>query len=192
MKIIVIGAGMGGMTAAGRLARSGHDVSLYEASDTYGGKLRTEWIGKLAFDTGPSLLTLPAVYKDFFIRTGKPLGLLCDILPVDPSFDYRFSDGTSVKFANLSRFHTLNAIRSSYGDHIADQWDGLMRRSEKMWDVSREPFVESELGSALSLLKRTSIVKDIFTIAPWKSLRKLADEFLPDQHLRFILDRYAT
>jgi phytoene dehydrogenase-like protein len=75
MKIVVIGAGMGGMTAAARLARSGHSVTLYEASDTYGGKLRTEWIGKFAFDTGPSLLTLPAVYKDFFIRTGKPLGL---------------------------------------------------------------------------------------------------------------------
>ena len=70
MKIVVIGAGMGGMTAAARLARNGHSVSLYEASDTYGGKLRTEWVGKFAFDTGPSLLTLPAVYKDFFIRTG--------------------------------------------------------------------------------------------------------------------------
>ena len=45
MKIAVIGAGMGGMTAAARLARAGHSVSLYEASDTYGGKLRTEWIG---------------------------------------------------------------------------------------------------------------------------------------------------
>lgn len=63
MKIVVIGAGMGGMTAAARLSRSGHSVTLYEASDTYGGKLRTEWIGKFAFDTGPSLLTLPAVYK---------------------------------------------------------------------------------------------------------------------------------
>ena len=63
MKIAVIGAGMGGMTAAARLARAGHSVSLYEASDTYGGKLRTEWIGKFAFDTGPSLLTLPAYIK---------------------------------------------------------------------------------------------------------------------------------
>jgi len=192
MKIVVIGAGMGGMTAAGRLARSGHDVTLYEASDTYGGKLRTEWIGKSAFDTGPSLLTLPAVYKDFFIRTGKPLGLLCEITPVDPSFDYRFTDGTRVKFANLSHFHTLNAIRSAYGDEVAGQWDQLMRRAGKMWDVSREPFVESELRSPLSLLKRASIFKDIFTIAPWKSLRQLAEELLPDQHLRFILDRYAT
>ena len=67
-----------------------------------------------------------------------------------------------------------------------------MRRAGKMWDVSREPFVESELRSPLSLLKRASIFKDIFTIAPWKSLRQLAEELLPDQHLRFILDRYAT
>jgi phytoene desaturase len=192
MKIVVIGAGMGGMTAAARLARSGHSVTLFEASDTYGGKLRTEWIGKFAFDTGPSLLTLPAVYKDFFIRTGKPLGLLCEIKAVDPSFDYRFNDGTNIKFANLSRHHTLNAIRETYGSDSADQWDQMMRRATKMWDVSREPFVESELRSPLDLLKRRTLIRDIFTIAPWKSLRTFANELLPDQHLRFILDRYAT
>ena len=43
MKIVVIGAGMGGMTAAGRLARAGHSVSVYEACDTVGGK----WTEKL-------------------------------------------------------------------------------------------------------------------------------------------------
>ena len=192
MKIVVIGAGMGGMTAAARLARSGHSVTLYEASDTFGGKLRTEWIGKFAFDTGPSLLTLPAVYKDFFIRTGKPLGLLCEIEAVDPSFDYRFADGTTLTFANLSRHHTLNAIRNAYGEEVSRQWEQMMKRATKMWDVSREPFVESELRSPLSLLKRTTLIRDIFTIAPWKSLRDFANEQLPDQRLRYILDRYAT
>jgi phytoene desaturase len=192
MKIVVIGAGMGGMTAAARLARSGHSVTLYEASDTYGGKLRTEWIGKFAFDTGPSLLTLPAVYKDFFIRTGKPLGQLCEIKAVDPSFDYRFADGTSLTFANLSRHHTLNAIRNAYGEDVSRQWEQMMKRATKMWDVSREPFIESELRSPLSLLKRTTLIRDIFTIAPWKSLRDFANEQLPDQRLRYILDRYAT
>ena len=76
MKIVVIGAGMGGMSAAARLARGGHEVKLYEASDQVGGKCRTEWIGRVAFDTGPSLLTLPAVYKDFFQKTGKPMGFV--------------------------------------------------------------------------------------------------------------------
>lgn len=192
MKIVVIGAGMGGMTAAARLARAGHSVTLYEASNTFGGKLRTEWIGRFAFDTGPSLLTLPAVYKDFFIRTGKPLGLLCEMTSVDPSFDYRFADGTNVKFANLSRHHTLHAIREAYGDEVSKEWDQMMKRATAMWDVSREPFIESELGSPISLLKRKSVLRDIFIIAPWKSLRTFADEHLSDPHLRYILDRYAT
>ena len=69
MKIIVIGAGVGGMSAAIRLAKAGHQVSIYEASDRTGGKCRTEWIGDYAFDTGPSLLTLPAVFKDLFLKT---------------------------------------------------------------------------------------------------------------------------
>ena len=192
VKIVVIGAGMGGMMSAARLAKAGHEVILYEASDRVGGKLHTEWIGKVAFDTGPSLLTLPAVYKDFFQRTGKHLGLMCEIKAVDPSFDYRFADGTSVNFANLSRYHTLNNLRAVYGEDVARQWDQMMRRAEKMWDVSREPFIENELRSPFSLIKRFSLIRDLKIIAPRKSLRDFATQELPDQHLRYILDRYAT
>ena len=192
MKIVVIGAGMAGMATAARLARGGHQVDVYEASDQIGGKCRTEWIGKVAFDTGPSLLTLPAVYKDFFQRTGKPMALVCPIEPVNPSFDYRFADGKQVKFANLSRNETLTAITESFGSESATQWQVIMQRAEKMWDVSRGPFVESELKSVFSLLKRFTLLRDLTIIAPWKSLRGHADEILKDWHLRFIMDRYAT
>jgi phytoene desaturase len=192
MKIVVIGAGMGGMTAAARLSRGGHEVVLYEASDRVGGKCRTEWVGKVAFDTGPSLLTLPAVYKDFFQRTGKPMGFVCPIESVDPSFDYRFADGSSVKFANLSRNKTLENITQSFGAESAQQWDRIMKRAERMWDVSRGPFIESELKSPISLIKRLTFVRDMKIIAPWKTLRVHADEVLKDQRLRYIMDRYAT
>ena len=192
MKIVVIGAGMGGMTSAARLARGGHEVAIYEASDQVGGKCRTEWIGRVAFDTGPSLLTLPAVYKDFFQRTGKPMGMVCPIETVNPAFDYRFADGSRVQFANLSRKETLDSITKSFGEQASGQWDQIMRRAEAMWDVSRGPFVESELKSPLTLLKRLTFFRDLLIIAPWKSLRTHADEILKDQRLRFIMDRYAT
>ena len=192
MKIVVIGAGMGGMTAAARLSRGGHEVVLYEASDQIGGKCRTEWIGKVGFDTGPSLLTLPAVYKDFFQRTGKPMGLVCPIESVNPSFDYRFADGSNVKFANLSRKETLDSITESFGPESATQWDRIMKRAERMWDVSRGPFIESELKSPISLIKRLTFMRDMKIIAPWKTLRVHADEILKDQRLRYIMDRYAT
>ena len=187
--VVVIGAGMGGMATAARLAKKGFSVQVFEAGDRHGGKCRTEWIDGYAFDTGPSLLTLPAVYRDLFQRTGDVLGRVVELKPVDPSFDYRFHDGTSVKFANLSRKKTLEAIADSYGAPASDEWDLIMRRAEAMWDVSREPFIESELKSIASLLKRRSLIKDVFVIAPWKSIRGLA---IKSPHLRKILDRYAT
>jgi phytoene desaturase len=64
-----------------------------------------------------------------------------------------------------------------------------MRQAEAMWDVSREPFIESELRSVLSLLKRPTLLRDLRIIAPWKTLRDLK---LIDGRLRNILDRYAT
>ncbi len=187
--VAVIGAGMGGMATAARLAKAGHQVTVYEASDRHGGKCRTEWIGNYAFDTGPSLLTLPAVYRDFFQRTGDVMGRVLELVPVNPSFDYRFTDGKSVKFANLSRKETLAAVKESLGDGAAQEWDRVMRKAEAMWDVSREPFIESELRSIASLLKRPTLLRDLRIIAPWKSLRDLK---INDLHLRNILDRYAT
>ena len=191
-KVIVIGAGIGGMSAAARLAKAGHQVEIYEAANFVGGKCRTEWIGRYAFDTGPSLLTLPAVYRDFFLKTGALMEDVLTQIPVDPSFDYRFADGSSVKFANLSRYQTLQAITASFGEQAAKEWDLIMKRAEAMWDVSREPFIESELTSIAALLKRATLIRDLLVIAPLKSLRDLATEKLTDQRLRYIVDRYAT
>ena len=188
-QIIVIGAGIGGMCTAARLARAGHQVAIYEASDRPGGKCRTEWIGRYAFDTGPSLLTIPAVYRDFFQRTGAQMAQVMEINPVEPSFDYRFHDGKSVKFANLSRKKTLVAISKAFGGDAANQWNHILERAERMWDVSREPFVESELRSPLSLLKRRHILRDLRIIAPRATLR---DFGLSNPYLAKIMDRYAT
>ena len=167
-KIAVIGAGIGGLCAAARLAKAGHQVTIFEAASQTGGKCRTEWIGRYAFDTGPSLLTLPAVYRDFFQRTGDVMGRVLELQEVNPAFDYRFHDGKSVQFANLSRKQTLSAIEKSLGIEAASEWNQVMMQAESMWDVSREPFVESELRSPLSLLKRKNLLRDIKTIAPWK------------------------
>ncbi|MEI6041660.1 MAG: FAD-dependent oxidoreductase, partial [Actinomycetes bacterium] len=146
-KIIVIGAGVGGLAAAARLAKTGHTIQIIESSDRVGGKARTEWIGDYAFDTGPSLLTLPAVYRDLFLKTGKRIEHILKIDPVDPAFSYQFADKTEILFPNLSLKATCDSIEKSIGKRAADDWHNLMQRAEAMWDVSRGPFVESELTS---------------------------------------------
>ena len=186
-RVIVIGAGMGGMATAARLQRMGHAVTVIEASATYGGKCRSETLEGFTFDTGPTLLTIPAVYRDLFQRTGKHLGQVVTLEPVDPSFDYRFADGSSVRFANLSRKKTIEAIAQAFGQHAARSWDEALMRAEAMWDVSREPFIEKELRARSFL--RPHFLKDLATIAPWRSLRNLN---LSDPRLQMIMDRYAT
>jgi phytoene desaturase len=191
-KISVIGAGIGGLSVAARLARNGHTVEIYEASDLTGGKCRTEWFGDYGFDTGPSLLTLPAVYRDLFIKTGKRIELTLDVQPVDPAFSYHFSDGKTVTFPNLSNPKTYLEIEKSFGKPASLQWQKLMDRADVMWEVSREPFVESELTSIRSLLKRKNLLREIKEIAPFTSLRNLTKKYKLDPHLSMIVDRYAT
>jgi phytoene dehydrogenase-like protein len=191
-KISIIGAGIGGMSAAARLAKNGNDVTIYENSDRSGGKCRTKWFGDYAFDTGPSLLTLPAVYRDLFLKTGKRLEHVLDVQPVDPAFKYQFADGKSVIFPNLSNPMTYIEIEKSFGVNASNSWKKLIERSERMWEVSREPFIESELRSFWPLLKRRDLVKQIKEISPLTSLRKLSNKLDLDPHLKMIVDRYAT
>lgn len=191
-EIVVIGAGMGGLAAATRLAKAGYKVRIFEASSQPGGKCRTINIDGYSFDTGPSLLTLPAVYRDLFLKSGKHLGQELKVTPVEPAFDYYFPDGTRLTLPSSSRAGTAAAIEKSFGLKAAAEWEKLMKRAEKMWAVSREPFVESELGSLASLISRPRIFADLFTIAPWRSLRSLVNKKINDPRLRTLIDRYAT
>ncbi len=72
-RVVVVGAGMAGLAVAARLAALGHEVVVCEQAETWGGKLGTFSRDGFTFDTGPSLLTLPDVYRDLFLATGRPL-----------------------------------------------------------------------------------------------------------------------
>lgn len=191
-KISVVGAGIGGMSAAARLAKQGHQVTVFENSDQSGGKCRTEWFGDYAFDTGPSLLTLPAVFRDLFLKTGKRIEHVLEISPVDPAFNYNFADGSKVTFPNLSNPKTYLEIEKSFGISASNSWRQIIERSEKMWEASRDSFIESELTSIWPLLLRRNLINQINQISPFTSLRSLSEKLNLDPHLKMIIDRYAT
>jgi len=129
-EILVIGGGMAGLASAARLAKKGHKVRLFEAGNKLGGKCQSENRDGFVFDTGPSLLTLPAVYRDLFIKTGKRLEHLVELQPVDPSFEYIFHDGKRVVFPNLSHNGTVKAISESFGESAGNDWHRLLTRAE--------------------------------------------------------------
>ena len=135
---------------------------------------------------------MPAVYRDLFIKTGKRLEHLIELQPVNPAFEYIFHDGKRVTFPNLSHNGTVNAITEAFGESAGHDWHNLLTRAEAMWESSREDFIEGELKSFNHFLKRKSLISDLFTIAPWRSLRSLTSRHTKNPYLRKIIDRYAT
>ncbi|WRZ93404.1 NAD(P)/FAD-dependent oxidoreductase [Streptomyces sp. NBC_01007] len=145
-RIAVIGAGMGAMASAARLAVAGHRVVVYERTQTYGGAVRRFERDGFAFDTGPGLLPVPAVYRDLFVKTGKqPLEECVELVQVDPSTDHVFADGTRVSLPNASRAGVLTALDEALGPDAGARWGDFLVRAGEAWDRARRPLLEEPL-----------------------------------------------
>ncbi|MFF6981171.1 phytoene desaturase family protein [Streptomyces sp. NPDC008343] len=145
-RIAVIGAGMGAMAAAARLAVAGHRVAVYERTETYGGAVRRFERDGFGFDTGPGLLPLPAVYRDLFVKTGKePLEACVELVQVDPSARHVFADGTEVSLPNASRAGIVTALDAALGAGTGGRWGDFLVRAREAWDRTRRPLLEEPL-----------------------------------------------
>ncbi|MCX4551622.1 MULTISPECIES: NAD(P)/FAD-dependent oxidoreductase [unclassified Streptomyces] len=145
-RIAVIGAGMGAMAAAARLAVAGHRVTVYERSSTYGGAVRRFERDGFAFDTGPGLLQLPAVYRDLFVKTGRePLEKCVELVQVDPASRHLFADGSDVLLPNASRAGVVAALDAALGGGAGARWGEFLDRARVTWDRTRRPLLEEPL-----------------------------------------------
>ncbi|WAX77368.1 phytoene desaturase family protein [Streptomyces sp. KMM 9044] len=190
-RVAVIGAGMGGLAAAARLARQGHHVTVYERAATCGGKLGTVRRDGFVFDTGPSLLTLPEVYRRLFADTGAPLERCVPLMPVEPACSYRFADGTQLVMPGDPRL-VPGVLDDTLGGGAGAQWARLHEASGELWRLVGESVLRRPLGGPAGLLRRSARPRGLTAVAPWRSLRGTGRHYLRDPRLRMWLERYAT
>ncbi|MEO3972965.1 NAD(P)/FAD-dependent oxidoreductase [Streptomyces sp. CAU 1734] len=151
----MIGAGMGAMAAAARLAVAGHRVTVYERGATHGGALGSVERDGFVFDTGPGLLHLPAVWRDLFVKTGRePLEKCVGLTQVDPASRHLFADGTAVSLPNASRAGIVSALEAALGDGAGERWGDFLGRARDAWDRSRRPLLEEPLWRDWRVLER--------------------------------------
>jgi phytoene desaturase len=192
-RVVVIGGGLGGLAVAARLARLRHDVTLLERNDAVGGKIGVVRRDGFSFDTGPSIVTLPATLRDLFLKTGKPLEDVLDMRPLDVLAHYRFPDGTEMDVPNTGVNGVAQAFRQALGGSAGQDWHRFHEQAERTWSIARGPFVESALEGPAALaslaLRRPA---DLSRIAPWRTLRSLGRTSFRDPRQQLFLDRYAT
>jgi phytoene desaturase len=182
VRIAVVGAGVGGLAAAIELAHAGHAVIVLEQADAPGGKCARIARGGFRWDAGPSLLTLPQVFRALFAATGPPLDDEVELLRVEPVTRYRFADGTSVELsADLPR--ALDALEAWSPGAGAD-WVRFLETCAAIWRASEGVLVTSPW--------RPQDPRNALRIRPWWTLRDLARAHARDPRLRMVIERFAT
>ncbi|MCX5225687.1 NAD(P)/FAD-dependent oxidoreductase [Streptomyces sp. NPDC006553] len=193
-RIVVIGAGLGAMAAAARLAVAGHRVTVYERGTTYGGAVGRFARDGFAFDTGPGLLHLPAVYRDLFVKTGKePLEECVTLTQVDPASRHVFADDTRVDLPNASRAGTVAALDTALGAGAGERWGDFLVRAREAWDRTRRPLLEEPQPADPAPLAREPYpaLKAGLLRRPTTTLAQVGARELRDPRLAALLDAYA-
>ena len=146
-RVVIVGGGYGGLASAVRLAKLGHDVTLVEASETLGGALTSVSEDGFTWDAGPDALLVPAVVRDLFRKSGRPLGSELGLegddglAPREMVREHRFADKTVLRLPGGSRRAQVEAFEG-LSPGLGAQWDEYVHDYEEVWDLLRRHYFE--------------------------------------------------
>ena len=141
-RVVVVGGGFGGTAAAARLAKLGHDVTLVERLDRLGGAVGFVEEEGFRWDAGPTSTALPAVIRDLFRKSGRPLERELELVPVEPMREHRFKDKSVLAMPWGSRGGQLDAVDQAFGTGTGAQWVDYVHSFAEQWDVLRRVYLE--------------------------------------------------
>jgi UDP-galactopyranose mutase len=141
-RVVVVGGGLAGCASAVRLAKLGHDVTLVERLPQVGGAVGFVEESGYRWDAGPAATALPAVLRDLFRKSGRPLEREAALVPVQPLREHRFPDGSRLALPSGSRGAQLAAVDEALGAGLGRQWVDHVHGYAEAWDRLRRDWFE--------------------------------------------------
>ena len=195
-KVIVIGSGLGGLSAACVAAARGYSVTVVEKNDWIGGKAAVLEKDGFRFDMGPTILTVPSVLKRIFSEAGKQMEDYLELLPLDPQWRCFFTDQTCLDLvANLDQMKTkLNEFCKD--DSVAIGYEKFMKISERLHDVSDRFFFWKSVGSISDTFdfKNTfnaSVLGDLLSLRMGRTVAGTVRSCVKDERVAQMIDHFT-
>lgn len=178
MRIVVIGSGFGGLSAAIRLQAQGHVVTLLEKRDKPGGRAYVYKQDGFTFDGGPTILTAPWLIDDIFAAAGRKTEDYVTLVKLNPFYNIRFEDGTVFRYNDDTK-QLLAQIRAINANDV-EGYQRFRRVAERI------------LTTGMELIDKPFLhVSDMFKVAPdlvrlqaYRSVASLVSRYIEDERLR--------
>ena len=193
--VLVWQAGLGGLAAAARLAMGGHHVTVVDAAASPAELAGSITHDGYTFDIGPSFLTLPAVYRDLFLKTAtRPAGARLEdnveMRPLDVVTACEWPDGTRAFLPGTGVRRFADEVQRGLGGDSAHRWNALQEKAAELWGTVRLEYLDAPMPEANK--HAPSRRRRLFARSSPKSLHALASHYLRDPRLVALVDSYAT
>lgn len=190
---IVIGSGVGGLSASIELAAAGHQVTVLERATEPGGKMRQLAVAGVDVDAGPTVFTMRWIFDALFATAGSTLEEHLRLEQADVLARHAWRQGGSLDlYASTER--SEQAIKEFSNQENALGYRAFCERSSDIYETLREPFIASSRPGMLELVRRVGFgnLDRMWRTAPFSTLWGALGEHFSDQRLRQLFGRYAT
>ena len=180
-RVVIIGAGLGGLSAALHLAGAGREVIVLERDDEPGGRAGVLRDGGYTFDTGPTVLTMPSLLDDAFGAVGESLDDWVTLRRLDPAYRARFADGSALD-VHADPDATADTIAAFCGPRDADGYRRFVAFARELYRIELPHFIDRNLDSTLALVGRPLL--DLLRMGAFRRLAPKVASFIHDERLR--------
>jgi diapolycopene oxygenase len=185
-RVVVVGAGLGGMSAAISLAADGRQVTVFEKNDHVGGKLNLLEKDGFSFDLGPSILTLPQYFEKLFAAHGKQMADYVNVRRLRPDWRNVFEDGTRIDlFPDPAETVRENdAVR----EEDAADLERFVAHSRRLYERMEPGYFDRGLDTTWQMVRFYGPVSALFRFDLFSSIHDGVCRYVNNEYLQRILD----
>ena len=181
--VVVVGAGLSGLSAALQLAGQGRSVTVVERYGYPGGRMGQADIRGYKIDTGATVLTMPDIIENAFNAVGASMRDYVELMPSDPAYRASFADGSTLDVHSDAAAMTA-AIEEFAGPEQAAGYLRLRDWLTELYKLEIDGFIGSNFSSPLSLL--TPQLARLAAIGGFRGWEKMVSRFITDERLQRI------